>query len=146
MERPLTGFHFLVSFELFPQTPFDVRFKEVNGLSMSLNTESVTEGGENRFVHKLPVRSAYSDITLKRGLFVYTELYRWCKNAIEDFDFKPLNLIINLLNEEHVPLYSWRVFNAIPTKWELSAFNAEANEVVVESIVLSYNYFTPMGR
>ena len=43
---PSTGFHFLVVFELFPQTPVDVRFQEVSGLSVTMNTETITEGGE----------------------------------------------------------------------------------------------------
>ena len=145
-EYPLTGFHFLVAFELFPQSPVDVRFQEVSGLSVTMNTESLNEGGENRFSHKLPVRSSYSDITLKRGLFEYSELYRWVVNAVENFEFKPLNLTISLLNEVHAPVYIWRVFNAIPTKWELSSFNANNSEVVVETLVLSCAYFTPLNR
>jgi len=144
LNRPITGFHFLVTFELFPQTPFDVRFQDVSGLSMSMATETISEGGENRFQHKLPTRASFSDITLKRGLFVHTELYKWCKKAIEDFEFQPLNLVISLLDENHIPVHVWRVFNAIPTKWELSSFNAEKNEVVIETMVITYNYFTPM--
>ena len=144
LNRPITGFHFLVTFELFPQTPFDVRFQDVSGLSMSMATETISEGGENRFQHKLPTRASFSDITLKRGLFVHTELYKWCKKAIEDFEFQPLNLVISLLDENHIPVHVWRVFNAIHTKWELSSFNAEKNEVVIETMVITYNYFTPM--
>jgi len=143
---PLVGFHFLVAFELFPQTPFDVRFQEVSGLSMSMGTEALSEGGENRFQHKLPTRASFSDITLKRGLFIYTELYRWCKDAIENFDFRPLNLVINLLDENHLPVYTWRVFNAIPVKWELSSFSGEKSEVVIESLTISYSYFSPLLR
>ena len=146
LQYPLVGFHFLVAFELFPQTPFDLCFQEVSGLSMSMGTESIGEGGENRFQHKLPTKASFSDITLKRGLFIYTELYRWCKDAIENFDFRPLNLLINLLDENHLPVYSWRVFNAIPVKWELSSFSADKSEVVVESLTISYSYFSPLLR
>ena len=140
---PLTGFHFTASFLGLPgETPVDVRFKSISGLTMSLNTEPLSEGGENRFQHKLPSRASYSDVTLKRGFFANTGLYKWCKNAIEHFEFTPLTVLISLLDEEHNPVFSWRVFNAIPVKWEVGEFNAESNEVVIESIVLSYNYFT----
>jgi phage tail-like protein len=144
-QYPLVGFHFLVTFELFPQAPVDVRFQEVSGLSMTMATDSIAEGGENRFVHKLPARASFSDITLKRGLFEKSALYTWCKNAIEHYEFKPLNLLIVLLNDQHLPVYSWRVVNAIPTKWELSPFSAEKSEVVIETMVLTYNYFSPIG-
>ncbi len=140
---PFTGFHFKASFLGLPgEKPVDVRFKNISGLSMSMNTEPLSEGGENRFQHKLPVRASYTDITLKRGLFSNTGLYNWCKEAIEKFDFMPLTVLISLLDETNQPTFSWRVFNAIPVKWELSEFNADSNEVVIESIVLSYSYFT----
>ena len=142
---PPVGFHFLVVFELFPQTPQDFRFQEVSGLDVELEMEPVKEGGQNRFTHQLPVRNRYTDITLKRGLFIGSGITLWCKNAIENFVFVPTNVLISLLTPEHIPLQSWYVINAIPKKITVSNFNAQENSVVVESLVLSYNYFTTIG-
>jgi phage tail-like protein len=142
---PPVGFHFLVVFELFPQTPQDFRFQEVSGLDVEIEMEPFKEGGQNRFTHQLPVRNRYTDITLKRGLFIGSGITLWCKNAIEDFVFVPTNVLISLLSPEHLPLQSWYVVNAIPKKIQVSNFNAQENSVVVESLVLSYNYFTTIG-
>ena len=142
---PPVGFHFLVVFELFPQTPQDFRFQEVSGLDVELEMEPIKEGGQNRFTHQLPVRNRYTDITLKRGLFIGSGITLWCKNAIENFVFVPTNVLISLLTPEHLPLQSWYVINAIPKKITVSNFNAQENSVVVESLVLSYNYFTTIG-
>ena len=142
---PPVGFHFLVVFELFPQTPQDFRFQEVSGLDVELEMEPIKEGGQNRFTHQLPVRNRYTDITLKRGLFIGSGITLWCKNAIENFVFVPTNVLISLLTPEHIPLQSWYVINAIPKKITVSNFNAQENSVVVESLVLSYNYFTTIG-
>lgn len=142
---PPVGFHFLVVFELFPQTPQDFRFQEVSGLDVEIEMEPVKEGGQNRFTHQLPVRNRYTDITLKRGLFIGSGITLWCKNAIEDFLFVPTNVLISLLTPEHIPLQSWYVVNAVPKKIQVSNFNAQENSVVVESLVLSYNYFTTIG-
>ena len=49
--------HFLVVFELLPQFPYDTRWQEVSGLTVSTEFESWPEGGENRFVHQLPHNS-----------------------------------------------------------------------------------------
>jgi phage tail-like protein len=49
------------------------------------------------------------------------------------------------LNAEHLSLQSWYVVNAIPKKWQVSSFNAQENSVVIESLVLSYNYFTSIA-
>lgn len=140
-EYPLTGFHFLVVFEIFPQTPVDVCFQEVSGLAVTMNTESVKEGGENRFEHKLPTRASYTDIVLKRGLFNTALLTEWCRQAIENYDFKPTNVLISLQDENHIPVFGWYVMNAIPVKWEVSGLNAEKGQIAVESLTLSYNYF-----
>ena len=142
---PPVGFHFLVVFELFPQTPQDFRFQEVSGLDVEVEMEAVKEGGQNRFTHQLPVRNRYTDITLKRGLFIGSGITLWCKNAIEDFLFVPTNVLISLLTPEHIPMQSWYVVNAVPKKIQVSNFNAQENSVVVESLVLSYNYFTTIG-
>ncbi len=138
---PPVGFHFNVAFELFPQTPNDFRFKEVSGLGAEIEMETVKEGGNNRFVHNLPLRTKYDDLVLKRGLFIGSGIIKWCRDAIENFDFHPLNVMISLLNAEHLPLYNWHVINAIPKSWKVSNFNAEENSIVVETLTLSYQYF-----
>ena len=138
---PPVGFHFLVKFELSPDTTDDTRFQEVSGLEAEMEMESFTEGGQNRFTWQLPKRTRYSDITLKRGLFIKSPLITWCRDALENFVFAPANVTISLLNEQHAPIMSWYVVNAIPKRWTVSGFNAEENSIVVESITLSYRYF-----
>ncbi|HYX06082.1 MAG TPA: phage tail protein [Bacteroidales bacterium] len=139
---PLSGFHFVVAFELFPQMPNDLRFQQVNGLSVSVEMETFKEGGQNRFEHQLPDRTNYTDITLKRGMFeVPSGLMAWCINAVQNFEFQPSNVMISMLNDMHVPVQNWYVVNAIPKKVEFSDLNADQNQVAIETMVLSYNYF-----
>ena len=141
-DYPLTGFHFIVAFELFPQLPHDFRFQEVSGLSVNVEMEAFKEGGQNRFQHQLPVRTNYTDITLKRGMFVLPSgIMAWCINAVQNFEFQPSNLLISMLNDSHIPVHSYYVVNAIPKKVEFTSLNAEQNQVAIETLVLSYNYF-----
>jgi phage tail-like protein len=140
-EYPPVGFHFLVTFQLFPQTPNDFRFQEVSGLDVEMEMESYPEGGQNRFTWQLPKRARYSDLVLKRGMFMGSGIVLWCQNAFENFSFEPTNITIALLNDLHVPVQAWYVVNAIPKKWSISNFNAQENTVVVESITLSYQFF-----
>ena len=142
---PFTGFHFSVSFDSLSPAPADSRFQEVSGLEVEMEMESITEGGQNRFTWQLPTRARYSDITLKRGKLSGSPVVEWCKDAMENFVFKPVNLTISLLNEKHEPVQSWYVAQAIPRKWSLSNFNAQENAIVVESITLSIQYFTIMN-
>lgn len=139
-QYPPVGFHFLVSFEFSPQTD-DTRFQEVSGLDVEMEMENFTEGGQNRFTWQLPKRSRYSDITLKRGMFIGSSVIKWCRDALENFSFAPANVHISLLNENHEPVMTWYVINAIPKKWSVSGLNAQDNSIMVESITLSYQYF-----
>ncbi|RPI19312.1 MAG: phage tail protein [Ignavibacteriae bacterium] len=139
---PLTGFHFSVVFELFPQLPHDCRFQEVSGLSADIVMEAGKEGGNNSFNRQLPVKIQYSDITLKRGMFeVPSGVMAWCINAIQNFKFQPTNLMISLLNDVHFPIQNWYVVNAIPKKVEFSTLNAEQSQLAIETLVLTYEYF-----
>lgn len=141
LNYPPTSFHFLVNFVDLKLAP-DVMFQAVSGLEVSMETEPYREGGENRFVHQLPVRSNFSKLTLKRGLFVHSQLINWCMDAFNNMEIKPVNLIVSLLNENHLPIMSWNVVNAYPVKWSMSELNAERNELAIESIELNYQYFT----
>ncbi len=135
---PPLGFHFKVEFS---NIKGEFQFQSVSGLNVELETEQIAEGGENRFKHKLPVRTKYPNLVLKRGVLVNSELIRWCRSAVESFEITPADMTISLLNEEHEPLITWNVVHAWPVKWSVADLNAEENKVAIETIELAYNYF-----
>lgn len=140
--NPIVGFHFSVAFELLPKQSIDAKFQNVAGLKATLEMEPYKEGGQNRFTHQLPLRTGYQDLVLKRSLTSdVSSLSNWCMNTIENFNFKPANLVVSLLNEKSVPLKSWYVVHAIPLSIEYADFNAEENKLVIETITLKYNFF-----
>jgi len=139
---PPVGFHFMVEVLDIPTNGNDVRFTDVSGLSVEMGTEEVVEGGENWFIQKFPTRTKYTELTLKRGLLVNSGITDWIKSCINDFDIHPKNMDIKLLNENQMPLITWHLINAYPTKWSVSDFNSTNNAVVVESLQLYYQYFT----
>lgn len=139
-QYPPAGFHFSVGFDGFPAA-HDVRFQSVSGLSATIETEDIREGGENRFKHKLPTGMNYEQLELKRGLVTDSALVRWCRDAVELFTFAPKNVHISLLDETHKPIVSWQVLNAFPVRWSISEFDAKQSAVVVETLQLQYSYF-----
>ncbi len=141
---PPVGFHFLVEFVGLGTEEKDHQFQSVSGLSVDLETEEIAEGGENRFKHKLPVKTKYPNLVLKRGLLIDSTLIDWCRDAMENFAFSPVNLTVKLLNEEHQPLLTWNVFHAYPVKWAVEDFNAEESKLSVETLELAYNYYTTL--
>jgi phage tail-like protein len=138
---PPVGFHFSVQFEGLSTGSNDTMFQSVSGLSVDIETEEVAVGGENRFKLKLPVRTKFPNLVLKRGMLTDSDLIGWCRDAIENFEFSPINLLISLLDEEHNELMSWNVVGAYPVKWNVEEFNAMESKLVIETVELSYNYF-----
>jgi phage tail-like protein len=138
---PPWGFYYKVEFSISKQKN-DVRFQAVSGLSVEYDMEEFKEGGENRFTHKLPVRTKYADLVLKRGMLVDSDVTKWCLAAFRDREFKPADLSIILMNEKGEPLRTWNVTHAIPKKWNVTDLNANDNAIVIETLELIYQYFT----
>ena len=138
---PPWGFYYKVDFSLSSATD-DARFQSVSGLSVEYDTEEYKEGGENRFTHKLPVRTKYSDLVLKRGMLTGSAVIQWFVDALRDRIFEPGDVNVILMNEQGEPLRTWKVAHAVPKKWTISDLNANESSVVVETLELTYRYFT----
>ncbi|MEX0769186.1 MAG: phage tail protein [Balneolaceae bacterium] len=141
---PPAGFHFRVNVEGLDSDSKDIGFQEVSGIDATVGETTYEEGGENRFVHRLPERVTYEKLVLKRGVLQGSELIGWFKKAVESFQFEPKGVLVTLLNEEHEPLESWSFINAYPVKWSVDSFNSTKNEVAVETIELAFQYFRRM--
>jgi phage tail-like protein len=143
---PPWGFHYKVAFSQ-SQEKDDVRFQTVSGLSVEYDTEEYKEGGENRFTHKLPVRTKYADLVLKRGMLTGpsvlsgTSVVKWFLDAFRDRAFTPRDVNVILLNERGEQLRTWKVAHAVPRKWTVSDLNASESSLVIETLELSYRSF-----
>jgi len=138
---PPWGFYYQVAFQ-DSREPNEARFQSASGLSVEYDVEEYKEGGENRFTHKLPVRTKYADLVLKRGMLTGSEVVGWFLAAFRERAFEPKTVNVILMNEKSEPLRTWNVAHAVPKKWSVSDFNANENSLVVETLELSYRYFT----
>ena len=142
-DYPLPAFHFRVGFAL-TRGMADTSFQEVTGIGSEMGTEEVKEGGENRYVHRLPVSMKHPQLELKRGIATMASpLLVWCRSVLEgDFaaPIVPMVMTVFLLNQYNIPVRVWTFDNAYPVNWEVEAFGSDKNEVAIEKIVLSYNY------
>lgn len=138
---PAWGFYYRVGFGI-SKDGNDARFQTVSGLSVEYDYESFKEGGENRFEHKLPVRTKYADLVLKRGMLTDSTVIKWFLAAFQNREFTPADVSVILMNEQGDPLRAWNVVHAIPKKWLVSDFNANESSIVIETMELTYQYFT----
>lgn len=137
------NFHFRVEFSLpEKKKEYDIRFQSVTGLDSTIETESLKEGGENRYEHVIPSRRKYGPLTLKRGLLKPEDsaLTDWLKRAFDDEKVEPISEVnIKLLNEAHQPLMYWTINNVWPRSWKVGELNAMQGEILIETLELNYN-------
>ena len=136
---PVPAFHFLVTFD-----DGDTSFQEVDGLAVKREVETVAEGGENRFSHRLPKVADHGELVLKRAIApMRSALVGWCRDVLEGDLMRPIELRsfdVYLLDENGNALRSWSIVNAFPVNWTVEAFNATKNEVAIERIEFAYHY------
>lgn len=146
---PPVGFYYKVLFQGLEgnTTVKEAGFKEISGLSTESQKEDITEGGSLEYRHKLPSPAQSTNLVMKRGLIVDSELSKWIEKGINEFSYKPLTVIVQLLeqdsdiNEKTKPLMSWTFYKVWPVKWEVANFDSLSKDIVVESIELAYDYF-----
>lgn len=138
------AFAFKVEFLNLPDSssPLQCSFREVSGLAQSLETEDVADGGENTFVHQLPVRAKPGRLVLKRGLIDRdSALVSWCKEVLQwglDQRIQLADVKVQLFDEKDQPLMTWACNGAYPVRWALDSFESTKNEAAIEEIELAY--------
>jgi phage tail-like protein len=126
-------------------TAIDSSFQEVSGIEVEFGVEEVAEGGQNRFVHRLPKQAKYPPLVLRRGIVtkdsVLGEWVGLTLGSTLSLPIIPQNLLVMLLGPNGDPLVAWGFSNAWPLKWKTASLNSTENEVLTESLEFSYSYF-----
>nr|WP_217495933.1 phage tail protein [Mangrovivirga cuniculi] len=114
---PIPGFRFAVFLskqagaKAGESKQYDNSFTEASGISVEMPTEEFQEGGENRFIHRLPQPLKYPNLVLKRGKCAAgSSFVDWCKQTFEvgfSSPVKPKDITVMLLGDDQEPLLSW---------------------------------------
>lgn len=131
---PLPKFHFRVEWG-----GSKIGFSEVTGLNIENEIIEYRDGSSPEYHKiKMPGLQKYGNITLKRGMFIGdNEFFQWL-NTVSLSKIERRDVSISLLNENHEPIYIWRVKNAFPVKVVAPDLKSDANEVAVESIEIAH--------
>ncbi|MBY6263638.1 phage tail protein [Azospirillum sp. 412522] len=126
----------------------DASFQEVSGLDPRIETETVAEGGENRYVHQLPGATRTGNLVLRRGYITAASfLSEWAAQTVGSTLAAPIltqTLIVQLLGQDHQPLVAWNFARAWPVRWATGPFDSMRNEVLTEVLEFSYATVTRM--
>ncbi|MDE1150364.1 MAG: phage tail protein [Azospirillaceae bacterium] len=148
---PAPGFYFTVAvagsgtpLQLLSRA--DASFQEVSGIEAKFDVEDLKEGGENRYVHKLPGVGRYPNLVLKRGYVTAPSfLSEWAAQTVGSTLSQPIltqTLVVMLLGENQLPLVAWNFTRAWPVRWVTGPLNSTSNAVLTESLEFAYAYVT----
>ncbi|SDW52303.1 conserved hypothetical phage tail region protein [Amycolatopsis xylanica] len=135
---PFRNFNFLVELDDIAEASFS----ECTGLSSSTEVIENREGGDNTTVRKLPGKTSYGDLTLKRGLTGSRLLWDWRQQIVDGNVVRKTGAIVvfDLANQTEVA--RWNFVRAWPSKWEGPAFNAKGNDIAIDTLVLAHEGLT----
>jgi phage tail-like protein len=128
---PFRAFNFLVEVEGLVLGGF----MECSGLQVETEIQEYAEGGLNDYTHHFRGRTKYSPLTLKRGITLDDQLWRWHQSVLQG-SFVRKNGTIYLLDEKHTAVVWWNFLKAFPSKWTGPEMRASSGEVAVESLEL----------
>ena len=133
-QYPLPVFHFTVDWG-----GTRIGFSEVTGLTQENQAIEYRDGSFPEYSSiKMPGIRKFANVVLKRGVVKGdNQLFQWL-STVKLNTVERRNLVISLLNEEHVPVMVWKVMNAFPVKVEGPQLKAAGNEVAIESIELAH--------
>lgn len=137
---PPLGFRFAVFFfagGVLPN-PLDIRFQRVSGLSATIETRTVAEGGQNLYTHRLPTKVGYDNLVLERGFVVGSLLNLEFNAAMSLFKFTPSNVMVTLFGETGIPLAGWLFLKAYPVRWATADLDANDEKILIDTLELAY--------
>ncbi len=119
-------------------------FAECSGLTIETEVFEYAEGGLNTYTHKLPVRTKYSNITLKRGLDEGQDLFRWYMDTVEH-KVSRRHISIQVYDSQGNNVRKWDLQNAYPVKWTGPDLKADAGAVAIETLEIAHEGLIPSG-
>ncbi|MCU4186045.1 phage tail protein [Acidiferrimicrobium sp. IK] len=123
-------------------------FSEIEGLEVTVEVATYSEGGENGFVHQLPGRMTWPHIILRRGVTNNNALFDWVnKTAGTGFAANSNKLTrntgaITAISTSGTRLRSWELQDAFAVRWVGPKFDSGGNNPLQEEIELAHHGFT----
>jgi len=123
-------------------------FASMGELSVEAAVVTHWEGGR-LIPYKAPGRLTFSDVDLQRGATKDRDLYDWfleVANAasgrgLADAAYKRSVDTVQL-DRDGETLRRWTLFNAWPSKFVAGEWDNDSDDVVIESVTLTFDYFT----
>lgn len=138
---PYRNFRFLVEIDRFVRAGF----RNIEGLTHTVNVIDYREGGENETPRRIPGQSEFGEITCSRGVSQDNDFTSWIEEIFNldnrDGVQPPVEgwrrtMHIWLRDKSGTKVKHWKVLNAWPSERSLEALDAMGNDVLIENLVI----------
>jgi len=133
-----SGFRFTVAFDGINRAAFT----EFTLPSLQVETMDIKEGGQNAYVHKMPVRVNVGTATLRQGITRDLTLLNWYLQVMQGDlanAFRQVSVIMYDVQRE--PVCTWNFRNAYPIKWTGPTLKSDQNAVAIEALEFVHHGF-----
>ena len=86
----------------------------------------------------IPTGIDYAKLELKRGVVIGSPLSMQIKEVLNEFQFFRSDVLVTVFSEQGIPTMAWKFSEAFPVAWQLASLNAKGEEVLIESLSLTY--------
>lgn len=123
------------------------RFMEISGLEVTVETETINEGGQNGFAHQVPRGMTWPNVTLKRGVTQGNGLFDWLAKASGEQFAANGNKVerhtaaITLIGPGGDRLRAWEFDGALPVKWTGPDFSVTSSDPAIETLEFAHHGF-----
>jgi phage tail-like protein len=121
-----------------PERP-QAGFQEVSGIGLEVNVAEYRAGNSlENSPTKITGTYKVPDITLKRGLMGFLDLYRWLDEVRNGSQDQLRTVKIDLMSEDRATVaMSWKLVKARPIKYTGPSLNGKGTDVAVEELVIA---------
>lgn len=141
-ETLLVRYRFWVTF-LLPY-PVDMGFQKVSGLRATTKVDNIQQGGDNDAMYNSSSTVTYDNLVLESGrrrgnINSLMEMYNNFSSTFNlSFTPPPVDILITAINPQGGAMSSWVIRKACPVSWSTSDLDANSNDVIIDTLELSY--------
>lgn len=134
-----SGFRFTVKINGINQAAFT----ECTLPSLQVETLEVKEGGQNEFVHRLPVRVKPGTLKLHHGITRGLELLSWYQLVLQGKMTQATRQVTVIMYDATLKeVAQWHFHDAYPISWKGPTLKTDQSALAIEELELVYNRFS----
>ena len=135
-DNPYENSHFRV--EIGGDSP--ISFEQVLLPELTIEVVEYREGSEPVSTsRRLPGRTSFSTLVLRRGFNGSLYLYEWWTAASQGEAGGFRDVVVTLLNEDREPVAAWRFRRAFPARYAVSPLDAQDGGIFVETVEVAFD-------